>query len=112
MTTQLIHGPCGFMNPKCVCMISRVYSKYFPKKFCSAATAQVEGYLVYRRQSPREGGRVFTKDNGDVIDNSWVVPYNPYLTAKYDAHINVEICNTVQAIKYLFKYVYKRHDRA
>jgi hypothetical protein len=109
VTTQLIHGPCGFMNPKCVCMINRVCSKYFPKEFCSATTAQVDGYPVYRRRSPREGGRVFTKDNGDVIDNSWVVPYNPYLTAKYDAHINVEICNTVQAIKYLFKYVYKGH---
>src|SRR6185369_16986527 len=40
------------------------------------------------------------------------VPYNPYLTTKYDCHINVEICSSITAIKYLFKYVYKGHDRA
>jgi hypothetical protein len=31
---------------------------------------------------------------------------------KYNAHINVEICNNICVVKYLFKYVYKRHDRA
>ena len=31
---------------------------------------------------------------------------------KYNAHINVEICSTVSAVKYLNKYVYKGHDRA
>ena len=30
---------------------------------------------------------------------------------KYDAHINVEICSSITAVKYLFKYVYKGHDR-
>lgn len=40
-----------------------------------------------------------------------MVPYNPYLTTKYDCHINVEICSSIIAIKYLFKYVYKGHDR-
>ena len=40
------------------------------------------------------------------------MPYNPYLTTKYDCHINVEICSSIAAIKYLFKYVYKGHDRA
>jgi hypothetical protein len=47
-----------------------------------------------------------------VLDNRWVVPYSPYLCAKYDAHINVEICSSVTAVKYMYKYVYKGHDRA
>jgi hypothetical protein len=34
------------------------------------------------------------------------------LLTKYDAHINVEVCNNIRAVKYLFKYVYKGHDRA
>ncbi|XP_022893735.1 uncharacterized protein LOC111408164 [Olea europaea var. sylvestris] len=31
--------------------------------------------------------------------------------AKYDCHTNVEICSSVKAVKYLYKYVYKGHDR-
>jgi hypothetical protein len=34
------------------------------------------------------------------------------LLTKYNAHINIEVCNNIRAIKYLFKYVYKRHDCA
>jgi hypothetical protein len=46
------------------------------------------------------------------MDNRWVVPYNPYLCLKYNAHINVEICSSVQSVKYIYKYVFKGHDRA
>lgn len=46
------------------------------------------------------------------MDNSWVVPYNPYLLLKYNCHINVEDCASIKSVKYLFKYVYKGHDRA
>ena len=47
------------------------------------------------------------------LDNRWVVTYNPYLLLKYNnAHINVETCSTVSAVKYLYKYVYKGYDRA
>jgi hypothetical protein len=38
--------------------------------------------------------------------------YNPYLTMQYQCHINVEVCSFIMAVKYLYKYVYKGHDRA
>ena len=40
------------------------------------------------------------------------MPRNPWLCAKYNAHINVEVCSTVADVKYLYKYVYKGTDRA
>lgn len=30
----------------------------------------------------------------------------------YNCHINVEICSSVKAVKYLYKYIYKGHDAA
>ena len=33
-----------------------------------------------------------------------------YLPAAFDCHLNVEICSTIKAVKYLYKYVYKGHD--
>ncbi len=50
--------------------------------------------------------------HGVELDNRWVVTHNVYLSTKYDEHINVEVYNNIHAIKYLFKYVYKRHDHA
>lgn len=45
------------------------------------------------------------------MDNRWVVPYNPYLLMRYNCHINIEVCSSIKAVKYLFKYIYKGHDR-
>ena len=44
-----------------------------------------------------------------VIDNRWVVPYNPRLLNIFNCHVNVEICSTLVAYMYLYKYVYKGH---
>ena len=46
-----------------------------------------------------------------TYDNWHVVPYNPYLSAKYNCHINVEIYASVEAVKYIHKYIYKGHNR-
>ncbi|GBO43211.1 hypothetical protein AVEN_119477-1 [Araneus ventricosus] len=46
------------------------------------------------------------------FDNRWVVPYNPWLLKKFNAHINVEVCASVKSVKYLYKYVYKGRDAA
>ena len=64
-------------------------------------TENEDGYPIYRR---RNNGRT-VEVNKIQLDNRWVVPYNSYLTTKYDCHINVEICLSITAIKYLFKYV-------
>lgn len=45
-------------------------------------------------------------------DNGWVITYNVNLVVKYQAHVNVKICNRARSLKYLFKYINKGHDRA
>lgn len=50
--------------------------------------------------------------NGICQDNGWVVPYNPVHFAHFDAHINVEVCASMQLVKYIHKYVYKSRDQA
>jgi len=47
-----------------------------------------------------------------VIDNQRVVPYSPYFSIRYKAHINLEVCGSVKAVKYIRKYIYKGEDRA
>jgi len=104
----MIHGPCGIHKSNAPCMKDGKCSKKYPRNFQENTTENEDGYPIYRR---RNNGRT-VEVNKIQLDNRWVVPYNPYLTTKYDCHINVEICSSITAIKYLFKYVYKGHDRA
>jgi hypothetical protein len=69
---------------------------------------EINEYPIYRC---RDTGHTLLV-HGIELDNRWVVSHNVYLLTKYDAHINVEVCNNIRAIKYLFKYVYKGHDHA
>jgi len=74
-----------------------------------------DSYPLYRRRSPEDGGKTFTKyvrGQATLIDNRYVVPYNAYLLLRYNAHINVEYCASIKAVKYLYKYIFKGHDRA
>uniref|UniRef100_A0A1I8HF89 ATP-dependent DNA helicase n=1 Tax=Macrostomum lignano TaxID=282301 RepID=A0A1I8HF89_9PLAT len=47
-----------------------------------------------------------------TFDNRWVVPYCPALLREFRCHLNVEICATVKAIKYVVKYITKGSDMA
>ena len=48
--TCMIHGPCGQLNPKCVCMVDGVCSKKYPKEFHEETSLSVDGYPQYRRR--------------------------------------------------------------
>ena len=50
--------------------------------------------------------------DGAILNNNFVVPHSVKLLKKYEAHINVEWCNRTSAVKYLFKHITKRVDRA
>jgi ferredoxin len=55
--------------------------------------------------------RVFVVKRGVHFDNHDVVPYNAFLTKKYNCHICVEVCSTnVGCVHYLFDYVLKGQD--
>nr|XP_027121997.1 uncharacterized protein LOC113738930 [Coffea arabica] len=83
------------------------YLNHYPKDFSEYTIHTEDSYPHYRR---RKNGRVVRVRN-KALDNRWVVPYNPYLLALFDCHMNVEICSTVKLVKYLYKYVYKGYDR-
>lgn len=74
-------------------------TKEFPKAFQTYTIPNVLGYLLYRRG---KGEQVHVRNV--IMDNRRVVPYNPYLSLKYNAHINVEVATSVRAIKYIYKY--------
>ena len=85
----------------------------FPKKECKATNSDVDGYPEYRRRLTGPNAHIIPElGKHKNVDNSWVVPYNPYLLLKYDTHINLEICTSVSAYKYIFKYVMKGGDKA
>ena len=68
----------------------------FPRAFSSATQTSEDGYPLYRRRSPKDSGFT-TNINGITVDNRWLVPYNPFLSETFDAHINVEACYSVKS---------------
>jgi hypothetical protein len=115
VTTSMMHGPCGALNPGSSCMKDGCCTKNYPKQW-QDATAEADGYPLMRR---RDDGRYVEKVVGcgqDAravrLDNRHVVPYNRCLSKKFHCHINVEICASIKSVKYLYKYVYKGHDCA
>jgi hypothetical protein len=119
--TFMRHGPCGNLHPRAACMIEGKCCRNYPKDFSQETLWDTNmDRPIYRRRridnfhpwfedelrEHRTGESIMT------VDNTWIVPYNPFLLKKYQMHINVEMCNTAMASKYLFKYITKGPDRA
>lgn len=113
---NMIHGPCGLLNKDSPCMRDNKCTKRYPRSFSNETQTGEDGYPKYRRRSPENGGftaKIKMKNNAEIeVDNQWVVPYSPLLSKMFQAHINVEYCNSVKAIKYILTYIHKGSDMA
>ena len=113
----MVHGPCGSEHPKAPCMQRKyenaplICSKHYPRDFSDTTVVNEDGYPTYRRRRVVDGAEVTWGDRF-TFTNQWVVPYNPFLTRLFEAHINVEVCTSIKAIKYIHKYIYKGPDKA
>jgi hypothetical protein len=106
----MVHGPCGAQNKKAPCMEDDVCTKGFPKPFNKCTSITEDSYA--RTRHLNTGQSIQTGPNGRYyVDNRWVVCHNKYLIWKYRCHINVKSIASVKAVKYIYKYVYKGHDR-
>ena len=109
-----MHMPCDGIAghaTKCLDASTDTCTKRFPKPMHKEGIYNEDGFPEYRRRSPEDGSNSYVHgDDENVITNAWVVPYNPYLTLRYDCHINVEVVSTVVAVKYLYKYMCKGLD--
>ena len=103
----MLHGPCG---KRCQDESGNC-SKKFPRPFTKETQTDQDGYPLYRRRKLGDGGQEIsiTRDSGaiHVYNNSHVVPYNPLLLRILKCHINVEYVASINAIKYVCKYVNK-----
>ncbi|XP_074596328.1 uncharacterized protein LOC141851482 [Brevipalpus obovatus] len=104
----LVHGPCG-PDSIAICMKNGSCSKQFPKSFLEQTMFKDNSFPRYRRTSTTDPVRT---PSGKDVHNGWIVSYNPHLLLKFDAHINVEVCASIECMKYLFKYIFKGHDSA
>ena len=103
----MVHGPCSEQNRNSPCMVNGKCSKGFPKQFREETSITEDSYACTRH---RDTGRTVEVGRRQA-DNRWVVCHSKYLIWKYRCHINVESISSVKAIKYIYKYVYKGHDR-
>ena len=93
------------------CMKDGQCTKHYPREFLRETITSLNGYPLYRRRSPEDGG-VETTIGRFHVDNRWVVPYSPFLSRTFDCHVNVEYCRSICALKYLMAYLNKGKDKA
>ncbi|XP_022869296.1 uncharacterized protein LOC111388741 [Olea europaea var. sylvestris] len=105
---HMLHGPCEEYNKECPRLVNTTCRFRYPRPFSSKTMQGNDVYPIYRRMN--DGNKV--KVRNATLNNRWVVPSSPYLLLRYNCHINVEICSGLKAVKYIYKYIYKGHDRA
>ena len=106
----IIHNQCSgqpsdvYYNQKL-----KVYGKGYPKDEREYTEWNPSGNSPFYKRGHIESIRM---ENGQMVDNTWVVPYNLQLLKKYHYYINVEFCASMKCVQYLYIYIYKGPNKA
>lgn len=111
---HMVHDPCTYnihtkKQKNCIDLSTRNCIKHFPYKHCEYTRYDENGVIFYKRRTKQKG---ISQKSKKTVGSEWIIPYNPYLLQRFDAHINVLIPNSDNPIKYLYKYVLKGTDKA
>ncbi|EOD52732.1 putative atp-dependent dna helicase pif1 protein [Neofusicoccum parvum UCRNP2] len=117
VSDNMLHGPCSAdATPLPPCRQANPQECRFgsPKSFVDESSLDDDSYATYRRRN--DGAKIVKRRSNAyplfTYTNRDVVPYNPFLLLRYRCHCNVEICSSIKAYKYMFKYIYKGPDKA
>ena len=114
----MLYRPCGEHNSTAPCIVIQpsgcflVCLKKFSKQYCPATVVYKDSYLEYQRRNTSCTLNVKCCSCTVRLNNCQVVLYNPQFLCKYSAYINVKVCSTIHAIKYIYKYIYKGTNQA
>ena len=107
---SLSHSVPAVLSYHLRCCKNGVCKQGFPKKARPATEIKDDKYPDYRQRSPAESGntyKIWYKGIEYIIDNRWVVPYNPHMLAIFRCHINIEYVHSIKAIRYHLGYHFK-----
>ncbi|KAJ8876359.1 hypothetical protein PR048_020804 [Dryococelus australis] len=97
------HVKCG---PHAPCFWDSGCCYHFPKSFRDCTLLHYHEFMQYRR--PGDGRTCTIKRK--VYDNRHFVLYSQHLLLKYQCYINVKLCSSLQATKYIYKYIHRGYD--
>ena len=103
-----VHSPCD-QDPCASCRdnVKNRCKRRFPKDMSRETVIMGNKFPMYRRR-----GRFMCTVKDRIVSDDWIVPFCPFLSLKYRAHINVEIASSLKSFKYVYKYVLKPPDSA
>lgn len=110
---HMVHNDCRQNPSRCRCCSETADGRcrfHFPKSYQD--TTFFDENELWPKCRRRCGAEYEHDLNGRTITSQWIATYNPYLLIKYNCHLNVEIVSSIEAVKYLYKYLYKGPDRA
>lgn len=87
----MMYGPYGSANKEAQCMVKDKCMNHNPKKFYNTMNVDQDGFAIYHKCSM--SSQIELK--GIRLDNRSAISYNRDLIAKFQTHINVEICKSI-----------------